>query len=312
MRFGINIPSVGQGLSRELVLQVAQAGERRGFDACWVGDHLVLPVNFTSKYPYSEDGSFPLSGDVPFLEAVATLCVIAGATERIKLGTSIMIIGLRPPLQNAKAWTTLDVLSKGRAIMGVGLGWLREEFEAVGMPFDNRGARASEQLEMFAALEREVTPSYRGKYYQLDPVYYAPRPFNGHIPVWIGGHVEAALRRVAKYGDSFLSFAATPAILRQEKEVLERECNKIGRDPATIGLALCGQTVIFDPKRFAANPFSASLGPSVARMTDQIGEFDEIGVDHMVILAPWLPPFSMDEVVPTYERFAAEVMQKFS
>jgi probable F420-dependent oxidoreductase len=301
------LPCMGFGVSREAILKIALTGERCGFDSCWAGDHIIWPVHYDSRYPYSKDGVGPFKGEVPFLDAVATLCFVAGATERVKLGTGVMVLGLRPPVQNAKVWTTLDVLSNGRAIMGVGVGWMKEEFDALSMPFDRRGARADEMLELFSALERESTPSYHGQFYRFEPVYYAPKPFHGHIPIWVGGHSEAGWRRAAKYAEVFFSVAKSTEELRDEKAQLARHCELIDRDPGTLGVALCSCGLTFDPELARSNPFAQTFGPSATEMVDRIGQYQDLGVEEIGFVAPWLAPFSIDGAAETYERFAAEV-----
>src|SRR5205085_11779735 len=131
---------------------------------------IAWPQTIESQYPYSDDGSFAPAPDMPWLDPLGTLFFVAGCTERVRLGTTVLILGYRPPLLTAKAVASLDVVSGGRTILGVGVGWMKEEFDILGMPFDHRGARGDEQLELFAALFSAASPSYDGRYYTVPPI----------------------------------------------------------------------------------------------------------------------------------------------
>ena len=238
MEFGVSLPQIGSSATRRDLMQVAQAAERFGFESCWSSDHIVVPAAIASRYPYSKDGAFPVRADAPWLDGLGTLLFVAACTERIRLGTSVLVLGYRPPVQTAKLLTTLDTLSEGRAILGVGVGWMREEFDALGMPFDHRGARADEMLEVFETLFTQARPSFDGRFYRFDELLFSPKPVNGRIPIWVGGDAPPALRRAARVADVFhAAFTSRESIAAQWAEV-QRLAKEAGRDPASIGLSV--------------------------------------------------------------------------
>ena len=149
MEWGIHLPHIGRQASREAVLRMARSADELGMHSGWVSDHIAWPAHIESNYPYTDDGHFPAGNDMPWLDPVGTLFFVGAVTERLKLGATVLILGYRPPMLTAKAFASLDVMTDGRALLGVGVGWMREEFEALGMPWDHRGARADEQLELF-------------------------------------------------------------------------------------------------------------------------------------------------------------------
>ena len=195
MKIGLHLPHVGPLATREGLTGFAQAAEEHGFDSLWVSDHVVVPRHLDSSYPYSRDGGFPVPPELPFQEPVATLLFVAGVTQRAKLGTTILVIPMRNPIVTAKQLATLDVLSGGRLILGVGAGWMEEEFELLGVPFERRGARLDEYIRLFRALWTEDNPSFKGKFWQVEDVGFAPKPVQKPCPpIWTGGHGERALR----------------------------------------------------------------------------------------------------------------------
>ena len=209
IEFGVHLPQLGRNADRDTLLAFAREIDRLGIESAWTSDHIAWPRDIQSRYPYTESGDFPAPFDTPWLDPLATLAFTAAVTERVRLGTTVQIMGYRPPVLSAKFWATLDQLSEGRAILGVGVGWMEEEFNALGMPFDHRGARANEQLKAYDVLFQDQSPSYQGRFYSFPEVSFLPKPVHGHIPIWIGGHTAPAFRRAAKYGDG-LHAAFTP------------------------------------------------------------------------------------------------------
>ena len=179
MEWGIHLPHIGRQASREAVLRMARSADQLGMHSGWVSDHIAWPAHIESSYPYTDDGHFPAGNDMPWLDPVGTLFFVGAVTERLKLGATVLILGYRPPMLTAKAFASLDVMTDGRALLGVGVGWMREEFEVLGMPWDHRGARADEQLELFQAMFSRDMPSYQGRYYQVPEVGFSPRPAAG-------------------------------------------------------------------------------------------------------------------------------------
>src|SRR3972149_3568637 len=176
MQFGVHLPHIGPWHDGDTLRRFALAVEEMGYDSVWVSDHIVFPLGFQSRYPYAEGGQFPLPPVVPWLEPVTTLTFVAGATSRVKLGTSILVLPYRNPVLNAKQLGNLQTVSGGRLIVGAGAGWMREEAEALAMPWDERGARTDEHIQVLRALWMEEEPKFEGRFYRVTGLRCEPRP----------------------------------------------------------------------------------------------------------------------------------------
>jgi len=238
MRVGVMVPQAGRSATRRTLMENARFLEDLGYDAIWVGDHLFVPTRpLKHPYPYSPDGQFPVPPSLPFLDPVATMGFLAGCTERIRIGAGVLVLPYRHPLENAKVSATLDWLTEGRFILGVGVGWLEEEFDALGVPFGERGQRAEEQIRALRALFAGEE-SFEGRFYRFEGVGFAPRPLR--MPLWVGGDSASARRRAGLYGDAwFPALWGRPveAIGREHQEV-RRWAESAGRDPDAVGLSL--------------------------------------------------------------------------
>jgi probable F420-dependent oxidoreductase len=303
MRFGVHLPHLGRQASGAALRDFAREAEALGFDSGWVSDHIAWPAEVASRYPYTESGDFPAPFGVPWLDPLGTLLFTAACTERLRLGTTVLILGYRPPVQTAKLLATLDSLSDGRLILGVGVGWMREEFEALGMPFDHRGARADEQLEIFEALFTQESPAYEGRFYRFPAIGFQPKPPQGHVPVWVGGNTEPAFRRVTRYGDGFhAAFTPLPE-LEQHWARVRALCEQQGRDPAGVVLSA---RVYLDPAGTARPDVSLAGGPE--QMAEQIAGYAAIGVSHLVL--DITAPGGLAGRLDAMRRFAADVMPR--
>ena len=211
MRYGFYLPPRGPLGNPDDIAEIVRAGEALGYATIVVGDHIVFPVTVASRYPYTVDGGFPGVGDA--LEQLTLMSYVAGLTTTSRLVTSVMILPHRNPLATAKILATIDVLSNGRVTVGVGVGWMREEFEALGAPdFDKRGASSNEYLEILKKCWTLDPVSHDGEFYSFKDLHCMPHPMQKpHPPIWIGGHSRAALKRVAKYGDGWHPVGATAA-----------------------------------------------------------------------------------------------------
>ena len=278
MDWGIHLPHLGRQATRTALIEFSQQAEQLGFHSGWVSDHVAWPHDIGSQYPYSDDGSFAPPADMPWLDPIGTMFFVAACTETLKLGPTVMILGYRPPVLTAKAIASLDHLSGGRVILGVGVGWMREEFAVLGMPYDHRGKRADEQLELFQAFFTEARPSYSGAFYDVPEVGFEPKPVNGSVPIWVGGDSEAAFRRIARFGDG-LHAAFQPRETVQASWGRVREVvAEAGRDPASVRLSV---RLYLDPE--GSMPAAKSIAGSNAEMVDTIGRWAAIGVDHILL-----------------------------
>jgi probable F420-dependent oxidoreductase len=278
MDWGIHLPHLGRQVDRQTLMSFAKEAERLGCHSAWVSDHICWPADIASKYPYTDDGSFGPSTDMGWLDAISTLTFVAACTETMRLGSTVLILPYRPPVQTAKQFASLDVLSGGRAILGVGVGWMAEEAAVLGMPWDKRGARSDEQLEIFHRLFTEDKPSFDGEFYQFPPVGFEPKPVQKPLPVWVGGSSPAAFRRVARFGHAF------HAAFQPREEVAEawagvhRACEAIGRDPSDLTLSL---RIYLDPAE--AMQKTKSIGGSKDEMLETIAKLQGIGVTHLLL-----------------------------
>lgn len=303
MQYGVHLPHLGRQADGPNLTRFAKEADRLGFHSGWVSDHIAWPEHIESKYPYTANGEFPAPLNVPWLDPLGTLIYVAGQTENLRLGMTVLILGYRPPMLTAKLLSTLDVLSNGRTILGAGVGWMREEFEVIGMPFDHRGARADEQLEIFDTLFTQPWPSYQGKFYSFPGVGFSPKPPQGHIPVWVGGDSEAAFKRTAKYGDAFHAAFTPHEPLALHWARVRQLCEERGRNPNELGFSV---RVYLD---FDANsdPAKALVG-SPEQMLEQVERYRAMGVTH--ILLDILARGGVQGRLEAMQRFAAEVMPK--
>jgi probable F420-dependent oxidoreductase len=247
VEFGISLPGRGPLAKPDPVLTLAARADTLGYDSIFVTDHVVLPVSMArSVYPYSATGQLPGGAAQDYLEPLAMLGALARTTKRSRLGTSVLVVPYRHPLVTAKILATIDQLSGGRLILGAGVGWLREEFEAVGAPpFEERGAVTDEYLRFMRATWTTDPVSFTGRYVSVRDVHALPKPAQPDgIPVWIGGHTEAAVRRAATLGDGWHPIALRPPGLLFPEEYTRRArqieawAKEAGRDPRTITLSV--------------------------------------------------------------------------
>jgi len=303
MRYGFYLPTRGQTASPEALETLVTRAEEWGFSSVMIADHIVFPVTIKSKYPYTVSGAFPGQGDA--LEQLSLMAFVAGKTRSLRLISSVMILPYRNPVVTAKMLATIDVLSRGRVTVGVGVGWLREEFEALGAPdFDRRGAVSDEYLRIFKALWTQDPASYHGEFYRFDSVRCLPHPVQKpHPPIWVGGHSKAALRRVARLGDGWHPVGANPAVplrppeLRALLDDLRRLTEAEGRDFSTLTISY--KAPIYDSGPGVdggteRRPFSGSQ-PAIA---DDIGTFAGLGVSELIF------DFRSDSLAESLDRMA--------
>ena len=307
MKFGIFLPISGRAAASVLA-EAARRAEILGFDSVWAADRIVTPWRIDTPYPYSADQRFIVPADRPFLEPLTCLAFLAGCTQTISLGMSVMVLPYRSPLYSAKIATTIDHVSRGRLILGVGVGWMAEEFEALGAPFRERGAVADEQLEVFTRLWGEERPSFDGRYYRFHDVGFSPKPFHGtRLPIWVGGEGLRAQRRAARHGDAWFPYFVriTPSDLLTRFDNVRRWAVEARRDPDHIALACCLPIELRpEPVPQEADRLIGSPEQVVAALR----AFEKIGVQHIALqfMVPHWP-----ERQEQIERFARDVLPAF-
>jgi probable F420-dependent oxidoreductase len=233
--FGIFFVNVGPFAQPEPFSHLVVGAERVGFESAWTVEHVVIPVGYKSTYPYDPSGKLPMPENTDLPDPLLPLAFAAGQTERIKFGTGILILPQRHPLYTAKEAATLDVLSNGRFILGIGIGWMKDEFDALGIPFAERAGRTDETIQAMRSLWTGEPEAFNGKYFQWGPLEMNPKPARpGGVPIVVGGHSEAAARRAARFGDGFFPGVFSVADLVPLLDVMRDECRKIGRNPEEI------------------------------------------------------------------------------
>src|SRR4051812_35344650 len=235
MKFGLMYANAGPFAYPELLTHLAQTAERVGVESLWTVEHVVIPVGYESTYPYDPSGKIPAPEQLPIPDPFVALAYVAAVTKTIRLATGILILPQRHPIYVAKEVATIDVLSNGRVILGIGVGWLEEEFDALGIPFAERAGRTAESVRAMRALWRDDPAPFEGKYYRWPAVESHPKTVQKPgVPIVVGGHTELAARRAARYGDGFFPGVADDEKLTWLLGVMREECTKIGRDPKSI------------------------------------------------------------------------------
>jgi probable F420-dependent oxidoreductase len=240
MQLGLHALGIGPGAHREVIDAVAVAAEAEGFSTLWSGEHVVMVDRSESHYPYSADGQIAVPAEADWLDPLVGLSFVAAATRRIGLATGVLLVPEHNPLLLAKQAASLDTLSGGRLTLGVGIGWSREEFAALGVPFARRGVRTAEYVAAMRVLWREDVASFDGEFVAFESVRVNPKPFRRRqIPVVLGGNSDAALRRVAAWGDGWYGFnLAGVGAVRERLTVLRELCREQGRDVGALHLAV--------------------------------------------------------------------------
>jgi probable F420-dependent oxidoreductase len=265
MKFGIVFANTGPFVDPEGAVGLARAAEAAGFESLWTVEHTVVPAGYESTYPYDRSGRMPGSDDAPIPDPLVWLAFLASATTTINLATGILIQPQRNPVVLAKEVATLDHLSGGRVQLGVGVGWLEEEFDAIGIPFTERGRRTDDGIAAMRALWSQDQATYEGEFTSFTDCICRPRPVGGTVPVHIGGHTEVAARRAGRIGDGFFPASGSHEVLGGLFDVVRRTAEESGRDPATIEIT-CGGNGVFGPGAL-----------------DEAAALAELGVDRIVI-----------------------------
>ncbi len=262
MKIGLAFANVALFGQPDNLVHLAQTAEQNGIESLWTVEHVVVPQGYKAKYPYSKDGRMPGPESSPIPDPFVWLSFAAAVTSKIKLATGIVILPQRHPLYVAKECATLSNLSKDRFIFGIGIGWMHDEFEALGIPFEERVGRTEESIEALRTLWKPGPSDFDGKYYSWKSLESNPKPAAGTVPIVIGGHVKAAARRAARYGDGYI--AGPGSNLSEMLDEIKAECKKIGRDPAEIEITTMGQ----------------GLAP------DEVKRAEDLGVSRLIVGPP--------------------------
>ena len=308
MRIGVSLPNVGLDHGKEMVLHVAEAAERLGFDSVWVAHHVTLPYERSSRYPYQHSGTeLAMSPGMQWLDPLMTLAMVAGSTDRVRLGTSVLVLPYRNPVNLAAEAAALDVLSDGRFVLGVGAGWMKEEFRALGIDPAQRGPRTDEHIEVLRTLWTEDPASFAGRFTSFEGIVLATTPrTEGGPPIWVGGNTDVALRRALRQGDGWHGFEVYPQDMPDLAERLARLGEEVGRDPGELALSVVRGLIPPGREEESFIPERRMLGGSAEAVVDELGMYADHGVDDVVIQVSLLAPL----VPEALEWVSAEVLPK--
>ncbi|HEU4438855.1 MAG TPA: LLM class F420-dependent oxidoreductase [Methylomirabilota bacterium] len=315
MHFGFALPGRGPLATPESLTRLAQKADELRYSSLFVTDHVVIPTTYQSPYPYSTTGRFAGDWTNGYLEPLALMGVLAGLTSRVKLGTSVLVIPYRNPVVTAKMLATLDVMSGGRLILGAGVGWMREEFEAVqAPPFEARGKVTDEYLRLMREVWTKEPVQFAGAYYRLPSVSALPKPRQpGGIPIWIGGHTDVALRRTGELADAWHPIGMRPPAMlyppeyAEKLKVIHAWAQKAGRDPKAIALSLRVPLELAPKRGKATVSDQPGFRGSAADVIGHIKSYQALGVTHFVFD---LAPADLRGQLALMERFAEEVRPK--
>jgi probable F420-dependent oxidoreductase len=269
MEIGCHLPTQGPLATGEALVAFCRAAESRQIASLWVSDHVIFPRHVPPGYP---GGRFPHPPDRAYLEPVAVLSAAAVLTQRARLGASVFILGHRHPVVMAKLLTSIDALSNGRLICGVGVGWWKDELEILGVPFHARGRQADEILRVFKALWTQDNPSHDGEFYKFSDLGFAPKPVQKPMPpIWVGGDSPGAFRRVVTLGDGWHATSKTPAQLREGLAKLRAAADAAKRPVDSLTLS------IRNPLR------DEELAQGKQAVIDLLAEYKRVGVKHIVL-----------------------------
>ncbi|MGH9212355.1 MAG: LLM class F420-dependent oxidoreductase [Acidimicrobiales bacterium] len=286
MKLGAFVPLATYNTNPTFARALGPALEERGFESVWVPEHVVLFDDYASRYPYSPDGRFPSPGDTGLLEPLTALTYLAAVTDTLRLGTGICLVSQRNPVYTAKQVADLDVLSGGRVELGIGIGWLREEFDVLNVPFERRGDRTRDHVAVMKTLWTDEVSAYDGEHYQLPECRFYPKPAQQpHPPIHVGGETDAALRRAADLGQGWFGFNRLPEDVPEALTRLDRILEEGGRsrDGFTISVS-----PYFQPVDRAA-----------------LQRYEELGVDRVIV--PVLA-FDTDTLLSTLDATAAALL----
>ena len=271
MDFGIVFANTGPHATPSGARAIAQGAEAAGFESLWTVEHVIIPDGYESEYPYDPSGKIQGGDYTDIPDPLIWLSFVAGQTTSLKLGTGILILPQRNPVILAKECATLDKLSDGRLLLGIGVGWLEEEFDALGVPFADRGRRTDDYVHAMRQLWSEPLAAYHGEFADFDRAISQPKPVAGKVPVIIGGHTKIAARRAGRLGDGFFPGRGDNDTLRELISLMRATAEEHGRDPDAIEIT---------------GPGTAAFAPDPV---DALGELAEMGVSRVVI-----PPLSFN------------------
>lgn len=281
MRFGVILPNLGQLATPSTLTALARRSEELGFDGVFLSDHLTLPTVPRSHYPYRSDGAFPLRPDHDVLEPITAATYLAAVTSKVQLGFSVLVLPYRHPVLNAKMLATLDVFSTGRLIVGVGVGWMEEEFLALGSDFAHRGQVTDEHIQLMKSLWTRDEPDFFGQHYRISEMTMYPKPVQKpHPPIWTGGITERALLRAARLSDGWHGIRMNPEGITGVAHCLKRMREEAGQEFTGFEVSLRAG---LDLTRTELPPSRNPLRGSPEQVVSDIELYRDAGLTYLVL-----------------------------
>ncbi len=305
MKFGIHLPNLSSLGGREPTVRIARHAEAAGFDSLWTSDHVILPERVESRYPYSASGVFPMGGEANVVDPFIALAVAAGCTEQIALGITVLVLPMRNPLVTAKMIASLEMLADREVILAAGAGWLREEFEALNLPyFEQRGKVTDEWIRIMRACWQEKMPSFAGEHYRFAPVHFEPRP-SRRIPIWVGGHSPAALRRAGRLGDGWHPARMRPDEIAPAIATVKQHAKAAGRDPDSLKFSMGCVLDVLDDNEPGVRPPNRDLIGTAAGIAAFVQELEALGISHLAL--DFRAGIPLDAMLATIDTFNKRV-----
>jgi probable F420-dependent oxidoreductase len=285
MHIGVHVVNARPWATADSIVSLGTRAEALGFESLWVSDQVVIPSKLQPSYPYGTTRHYDIEANQNFFEALSVLTYLAGRTRRVLLGTSVLVLPYRQPLVVAKQWATLDALSGGRTILGVGAGFMREQFEALGMDtFDRRGAATDEAIRIFrAAWAQGAEVSFTGEVYRFQPVWFLPKPTRpGGPPIWVGGNGRRSIRRAAELGDGWHTVRIGLDELRTGVATLHELLDRNGRSAADV--VISGKFRLYCPGTGPrGEPHESELTGSAELIAARLRSYRDAGLQYLVL-----------------------------
>ena len=301
LRFGFSCYPFSRFAGADALLQTYELLETLGFHHAQIGEHFIVPAENAATL------------DTVWYDGIALAATVLARTKRLKVLFGVIVVPYRHPVHLAKSMATLDILSGGRIIMGAGVGWAKREFELLGIPFSERGARTDDALRAVKALWASESPSYQGRFFSFDNVVFRPRPLTRpHPPIWIGGAADKTIERAAELGDGLHPLGGPLSRLEKMAADTRLALEKRGRDPTTFSFSLTaefGATVSHHAREAGASDFGLVIGPEMDRALEQVEQYRRAGYSYVTIRTPHRDVSAIHDVL---HRFHAEVMRPLS
>jgi len=304
MKIGLFLPQMGEQATRENVVKLATEAEKEGFDSLWVLERLLWPINPKVPYPVTPDGSLPVEYK-NVLDNLDLLSFVAAKTQKISLGTSVIDMLYHTPVMLARRLATLDVLSQGRVICGLGIGWSKDEYEVSNVPFEHRGARADEFIQALKRIWTDDVVEFNGEFYNIPSSVIGPKPVQKpHPPIYLGGFTQKTFVRMAKYADGWIGAVAGPLeYLEGAVNMLKEEARKAGEDPERFKIFALTSPAVTESRSASSQRFP--LTGTIEEVGNDLQRMKEIGVDHVIFNFNFNPEGkNIDKVLDVSKKLA--------